>query len=55
MVVVELRVPVLSAPMASVVLREAIADQPLITAWHRCARWALASVTRSKSISKGLA
>lgn len=55
MAVVELRVPVLSAPMASVVLREAIAEQPMITAWHRCARWALASATQSKSISRNLA
>lgn len=55
MAVVEPRDPVLSAPMASVALREAIADQHLITAWHRCARWASASVTRSKSTSRDLA
>lgn len=36
--VVELRVAMLFVAIASVVLREAIAEQLVITAWRRCAR-----------------
>lgn len=53
--VAELKVAMLYVPIASAVPREVIAEQAVITAWHRCARWASGSVTRSKPTSRFLA
>lgn len=52
--VAELKVAMLYVPITSAVPREVIAEQAVITAWHRCVRWASGSVMRSKYNSRFL-